>query len=66
MPAPRYLLLVALLLLPAMTLPAEVPIETKTITYQIGGDTFEGCVSRPVKVDGKVPGVLVAHDWTGY
>ena len=46
--------------------PADVPIETKTLTYQIGGDTFEGCVSRPVKVDGKVPGILVAHDWTGY
>ncbi len=68
MPTARCLLAV-LLLLPAMTLsaaPADVPIETKTVTYQIGGDTFEGCVSRPVKVDGKVPGILVAHDWTGY
>ena len=46
--------------------PADLPIETKTVTYQIGGDTFEGCVSRPVKLDGKAPGVLVAHDWTGY
>ena len=41
-------------------------IETKTVTYQIGNDTFEGSVSRPVKVTGKLPGVLVAHDWTGY
>ncbi len=69
MPTPRLLLAATLLLLPAMSLsaaPADVPIETKTVTYQIGGDTFEGCVSRPVKVEGKVPGVLVAHDWTGY
>ena len=69
MPSARLLSAVLLLLLPSMILhaaPADVPIETKTITYQIGGDTFEGCVSRPVKIDGKVPGVLVAHDWTGY
>ena len=47
--------------------PADVPIETKTITYQIGPDTFEGCVSRPAKLDGaNAPGVLVAHDWTGF
>ncbi len=66
MPSPR-LLLAALLLLPTMTLPAaDLPIETKTVTYRIGNDTFEGCVSRPVKVEGKIPGVLVAHDWTGY
>ena len=64
------LLLAAILptLLPAMSLTAapDPAIETKTITYQIGNETFEGCVSRPVKVEGKVPGVLVAHDWTGY
>ena len=64
------LLLAALFptLLPAMSLTAapDTAIETKTVTYRIGDDTFEGCVSRPVKVEGKVPGVLVAHDWTGY
>ncbi len=70
MPKQRSLFLaVLLLLLPAMSLsaaPADVPIETKTVIYQIGGDTFEGCVSRPAKIEGKVPGILVAHDWTGY
>lgn len=66
---PRSLLAAVLLFLPVISLPAapaDVPIETKTVTYQIGSDTFEGCVSRPVKVEGKVPGILVAHDWTGY
>ena len=69
----RILLRSAALLLPLlapMTLhaaPADRPIETKTITYQIGSDTFEGCVSRPAKLDGaNAPGVLVAHDWTGF
>ena len=68
MPTPRSFLLAAALL-PALSLsaaPVDVPIETKPITYQIGNDTYEGCVSRPVKVEGKIPGVLVAHDWTGY
>ncbi len=62
------LLLLAAFLLPAMTLPAaDMPIETKPITYKVGADTFEGCVSRPTKLDGATaPGVLVAHDWTGY
>ena len=62
------LLLLAVCLLPTLQLrAADLPIETKTITYQIGADTFEGCVSRPAKLDGSTaPGVLVAHDWTGY
>ncbi len=46
--------------------PAEPEIATEPITYQIGDQTYEGCVSRPVKLSGKVPGVLVAHDWTGF
>lgn len=61
----RLLPVAAFLLLP-VGLRAEAPIETKTITYKIGNETFEGCVSRPVKAAGKLPGVLVAHDWTGY
>ena len=75
---PRSALLSAylLLLLSAMNLTAAAEIgidqtvlgeiETKTVTYKIGNETFEGCVCRPAKLEGKVPGVLVAHDWTGY
>jgi dienelactone hydrolase len=60
--------LFSLLLLPAMaTVRAEgLDIETKTVTYQIGADAFEGCVSRPVKTSGLTPGVLVVHDWKGF
>ena len=61
---PRFLL--AAVLLPALSALADPAIETKTVTYQIGDETFEGSVSRPAKVEGKVPGVLVAHDWMGY
>ena len=45
---------------------AEIEIQTEPLTYQDGDQTYEGSVSRPVKLEGKVPGVLVAHDWTGY
>ena len=70
---PRLLLAAVLpIFLPAMSVIAapDTVVETNTlyyqVTYQIGNDTFEGCVFRPAKVTGKVPGVLVAHDWTGY
>jgi dienelactone hydrolase len=41
-------------------------IETTPLTYQIGGSTYEGCIARPAKLTGSAPGILVAHDWTGY
>lgn len=40
-------------------------IETRTVTYQMGADAFEGFVARPAKVNGLIPGVLVVHDWMG-
>ncbi len=52
-----------------MSLPAaDIPIQTETITYQVGDKTFEGSVSQPaqLRADGSTPGVLVFHDWMGY
>ncbi len=40
-------------------------IETRSVTYQVGADTFEGFVARPAKIGGLTPGVLVVHDWMG-
>ena len=62
----RLSLLLAALILPLAMNAAEPEITTEPITYRIGDQSFEGCVSRPVKLEGKVPGVLVAHDWTGF
>ena len=46
---------------------ADPAVKTETVTYKIGDKTFEGSVSRPAQMPaGKVPGVLVFHDWTGY
>jgi dienelactone hydrolase len=46
--------------------PAPAAIATTPLTYRIGDSTYEGSVSRPAKLTGLTPGVLVAHDWTGY
>ena len=63
----------ALLAMPVLTTslsraeePSAPPIETKPLTYEIGGHTYEGSVSRPASLTGPAPGILVAHDWTGY
>ncbi|MBS0657861.1 MAG: dienelactone hydrolase family protein [Verrucomicrobia bacterium] len=33
--------------------------------YKIGEQDFDGFMARPEKIEGKVPGVLVVHDWMG-
>ncbi len=66
MPARRLLaVLLTVVCLPFVAM-AETEIQTEPVTYQIGDQSYEGCVSRPVKLEGKVPGILVAHDWTGF
>ena len=65
MPSRRFLALLLTISSLPFTAMAEPEIQTEPLTYQIGDQTYEGCVSRPVKLAGKVPGVLVAHDWTG-
>ncbi len=62
----RLPLLLAALVLPLIMRAADPEITTEPVTYQLGDKTFEGYVSRPVHLTGKVPGVLVAHDWTGF
>ena len=62
----RFTPLLAALVLPLAMRAADPEITTEPITYRLGDQSFEGCVSRPVHLTGKVPGVLVAHDWTGF
>lgn len=53
--------------LPGAAAWAQTPaVETKTVVYQIGDKTFEGCVSRPAHSSGPLPGVLIVHDWMGF
>lgn len=63
----RSLLFLLTAALPGASALAQAPaVETKTVAYQIGGQTFEGCVSRPAHASGPLPGVLIVHDWTGF
>jgi dienelactone hydrolase len=40
-------------------------VKTKTVEYKKGKDTFEGVLVYPDNVKGKVPGVLMIHNWMG-
>jgi dienelactone hydrolase len=60
------LLASAAAVLPAQTKDEEREIVTQTFLYKIGGEEFEGSISRPAKLDGRLPAVLVIHDWTGF
>lgn len=33
--------------------------------YKIGAQEFDGFMARPEKIEGRIPGVLVVHDWMG-
>jgi dienelactone hydrolase len=59
----KRILLSALLLLGAASLPAA--IQTKTIEYQQGDTTLEGALVYDDAVKGPRPGVLIVHQWLG-
>lgn len=40
-------------------------VKTKTVEYKKGKDTFEGVLVYPDNVKGKVPGILMIHNWMG-
>lgn len=41
------------------------PIISGLFPYKIGEQEFDGFMARPEKHEGKIPGVLVVHDWMG-
>jgi dienelactone hydrolase len=60
------LIAMALSQLPNAAEAAPAEIQTSPLIYQIEGKTYEGSISRPANLAGAAPGILVAHDWTGY
>jgi dienelactone hydrolase len=40
-------------------------VKTKTVEYKKGKDAFEGVLVYPDNAKGKVPGVLMIHNWMG-
>jgi len=45
--------------------PASKNIQTKTIEYKQGDQVLEGYLAYDANLQGKRPGVLVIHEWTG-
>jgi len=54
-----------LLLLVSMPLSALAELKSETIEYQDGDQTLQGYLVYDDGIDGKRPGVLVAHEWWG-
>jgi len=51
---------------PAATTPPAVEVMGKTISYgKVGGVPVEGYLVRPKKARGRLPGLIVIHEWWG-
>jgi len=61
---PIPLLLIALFFF-APGSPLRAQVAEETILYRDGDQELEGFVAKPEKVKGKVPGILIIHDWSG-
>lgn len=59
----KYLFLAILLSMSSMN--ASAAIRTQTIEYKEGDTVLEGYLAYDDSLKGKVPGVLIAHEWTG-
>ncbi|HNH09095.1 MAG TPA: dienelactone hydrolase family protein, partial [Leptospiraceae bacterium] len=44
---------------------AGTEIKTKTAEYKQDSKDYEGYFAEPANLKGKVPGVLLIHEWTG-
>ena len=44
---------------------AGVSVKSKTVDYKIGDQSFEGLYVYPQSSKGKIPGVLMVHNWLG-
>ena len=44
---------------------AAPAVKSRTVEYKIGNDAFEGVFVYPQASKGKVPGVLMVHNWLG-
>ncbi len=59
-------LLLAIGALLALAASAHAEIETREISYDIDGQTFQGYLAYDADQSGERPGVLVLHEWWGH
>jgi len=45
---------------------AQADIQSKEVTYTVGGDPYTGYIAWDGAVEGERPGVLVVHEWWGH
>ncbi len=45
---------------------AQAEVQTKVIEYKVNGESFTGYLAYDDSVQGKRPGILVAHEWWGH
>ncbi|MBK6406689.1 MAG: dienelactone hydrolase family protein [Holophagales bacterium] len=55
----------ALALAAAATLPASAAVKTEVVEYKDGDQTCEGFLAYDDAAKGKLPGVVVVHEWMG-
>jgi dienelactone hydrolase len=61
--APLILGMVVLAL--ALPLAANAQISGEPVTYEVGGETYQGYYAHNPQIDGPQPTVLIIHDWDG-
>ena len=59
------LLMVGFVLAATPAAAGSVAVKSKAIDYKIGDQSFEGLFVYPQASKGKIPGVLVVHNWLG-
>lgn len=59
------LLVVGSLLVAASASAAPLQVKTRTVDYKIGDQSFEGIFVYPQVAKGKLPGVVMVHNWMG-
>ena len=59
----RYLL--ALIFISGFYMNAQAALHTETVEYKQAGTTLEGYLAYDDSLKGKLPGVLIVHEWTG-
>jgi len=57
--------LVAVLCVCLLAISAQAAVKTETVEYKAGDTTLKGYLAYDDSVEGKRPGVLVVHEWTG-
>lgn len=58
-------LVLAMALVAPATIRAAGEVETKAVSYTQGSTALEGFLAAPKNASGKLPAVLVIHDWMG-